>query len=159
MQCKKETKRRGAALVEFALVFPVVMLFIAALLEFSRVSMLKHSADTAAYEAARAGVVVGAKQPAIVGAADKLLSSAQLNKWSVEVFPTTIDESTAFVRVRVDIPVAENSWVSPFLFNQHVVTSTVTLVTERPTAVQLSGIAEVTSGGGALGVNVLGIGL
>ena len=156
---ERPMKRRGAALVEFALVFPIVLLFIGVLLEFSRVSMLKHSADTAAYEGARAAVVVGATTKAATQAADSLLSSAQLKNWSVSVFPTVIDESTAFVRVRVDIPVVENSWVSPFLFTEHVVTSTVTLITERPSAVQLSGIAEVNGGGGALGVNALGIGL
>lgn len=152
-------RRRGAALVEFALVFPIVMLFIGALLEFSRVSMLRHSADTAAYEAARVGIVVGAKRPAIVAAANELLTSAQLKKWAVKVLPETIDENTPFVQVRVDIPVAENSWVSPFLFTQHTVTSTVTLVTERPTAVQLSGLSEMSGGGGALGINALGLGL
>ena len=155
----KAARRRGAALVEFALVFPIVMLFIGALLEFSRVSMLRHSADTAAYEGARVGVVVGAKKQAIVGAADSLLASAQLKKWTVTVAPDSINESTPFVRVRVDIPVAENSWVSPFFFTEHTVTSTVTLVTERPTAVQLSGLSEMSGGGGALGVNALGIGL
>ncbi len=152
-------RRRGATLIEFALVFPIVMLFVGALLEFSRVSMLRHSADTAAYEGARVGVVVGAKKQAIVDAANALLTSAQLKKWTVSVFPETIQENTAFVRVQVDIPVAENSWVSPFLFTEHTVTSTVTLVTERPTAVQLSGLSEMNGGGGALGINALGIGL
>ncbi len=159
MRTSQAKHRQGAALVELALVLPVVLSIVAALLEFSRVSMLKHSADTAAYEAARVGVVAGAKRTEIITAADTLLRSAQLTQWSVTITPTAIDESTAWVRVRVDIPVAENSWISPFFFRSTLVSGTVTLVTERPTAVQLSGIDQVTSGNGALGINALGIGL
>ncbi|MCA9131857.1 MAG: pilus assembly protein [Planctomycetales bacterium] len=40
--------RRGAALVEFALTLPIILLLVTALLEISRVQMLKHSTDTAA---------------------------------------------------------------------------------------------------------------
>ncbi len=83
----------------------------------------------------------------------------KLKEWNVAITPTTIDESTAWVRVRVDVPVAANSWISPFFFREHTVSSSVTLVTERPTAVQLSGVDQVTSGNGALGINALGIGL
>lgn len=151
--------RHGAALVELALVLPVVLLLVAALLEFSRASMLKQSADTAAYEAARVGIVAAARRADIIAAADSLLRSAQLKQWSVMITPTTIDERTAWVRVQVDVPVAENSWISPFFFRGQTISSAVTLVTERPTAVQLSGIDQVTSGNGALGINALGIGL
>lgn len=151
------TNRRGAALVEFALTLPVILLLIAALLEISRVQMLKHSADTAAYEAARSGIVVGAVHADVQNAADALLSTAQLKSWSVSIAPEIFTEHTPAVTVQVDIPVAENSWISPFFFSDTVVSSTVTLITERPPAVQLTGIPQLQNG--VLGINTLGIGL
>ena len=45
--------RRGATTVEFAIVAPVFFLFLLASIEFSRLNIIRHTADNAAYEAAR----------------------------------------------------------------------------------------------------------
>ncbi|MCA9131858.1 MAG: hypothetical protein KDA45_01830 [Planctomycetales bacterium] len=90
-------------------------------------------------------------------AAESLLTAAQLKNGSITVSPDTIDENTSTVTVRVDIPVAENSWISPFFFSKSVVSSSVTLLTERPPAVQLTGIPGLQNG--ILGIDALGLGL
>ena len=60
--CLKLSKssRSGAVLVEFALVLPVIMFTFACMVEISRVMLLQHTADTAAYEGARSAMVPGA---------------------------------------------------------------------------------------------------
>ena len=147
--------RRGAVLVELALVIPIVLLLVTAFLELSRVAMLKHSADSAAYEGARIGIVPGALPGAAVQAAEELLQSAKIKDAEILIAPVTIVEETPFVTVKVSIPISPNSWISPFFFKKGDISSSVTLITERPAAVQLSGLES----GGGLGVSALGIGL
>lgn len=152
-----QTKRCGAALVEFALILPIILVFLFALLEFSRVLMLKHTADTAAYEGARSAIVAGASAQSARVSAESLLQSARIRSWNIKVSPSLIDERTGSVTVHVEIPVVENSWISPFFFQDHLVSSSVSLITERPPAVQLTGVPKTDNAG--LGVSVLGLGL
>lgn len=149
--------KRGAVIVEMAMVLPIIFLLVAGFLELSRVSMLRHAADTAAYEGARAGVVAGAQSQDAIDAAQALLNATQLRGGEVQVIPTQILESTPSIVVIVKIPVANNTWIPPFFFKNTKVVSSVTLITERPSAIQLSGIDAAASG--ALGISALGIGL
>ena len=52
--------RTGATAVEFAIVAPVFFLILFAMFEFSRVNVLRHTADNAAYEASRVAIIPGA---------------------------------------------------------------------------------------------------
>ena len=53
-------QRHGAATVEFAVVLPLLVLLVFGSVELTRGLMLRHSADNAAYEAARTAIVPGA---------------------------------------------------------------------------------------------------
>jgi len=143
--CKRKNvrPRQGAALVEFALVLPVMFLFFAAMVEFTRVLMLQHTADTAAYEAARAAMVPGATSLEAEQEADELLSAAGLKGASTFVDPLTITQETPFVTVRVEVPVAPNSWITSQFFQDASVQSEVTLLTERSPIVRLTGMPQI----------------
>ena len=52
--------RKGAVLVEFAFVLPVILFSFAAMFEISRVLLLQHTADTDAYKGARIAMLPGA---------------------------------------------------------------------------------------------------
>lgn len=150
-------RHRGAMLVELAVVLPIILLLVAAFLELSRVWMLKQTADSAAYEGARAGIIAGAQPSDARDAAEALLRAARIKRWTIDCHPTEFVESTGVIRLTVNIPVSTNTWVAPMFFKSTRVTSSVALITERPAAVQLSGLNEAT--GGLLGINALGIGL
>ena len=149
--------RRAAMLVEIAIVLPIIFLMIAAFLELSRAWMLKQTADSAAYEGARAAIVAGAVPEDGRVAAETLLKSSAIKTWRVSIDPLMIVEDTTHVTVSVNIPVAGNTWIAPFFLKSKEVTSSVTLITERPAAVQLSGLEN--NAGGVLGVSALGLGL
>ena len=51
------TKRRGVAVVEFAIVVPAFLLFLMAAFEFGWLNVMRHAANNAAYEGARAAMV------------------------------------------------------------------------------------------------------
>ncbi|MCG8448622.1 MAG: pilus assembly protein [Pirellulales bacterium] len=67
-QRKRQTKfrrqhRAGATATEFAIVAPIFFLFIFVSFEFSRLNVIRHTADSAAYEAARQAMVPGRLRP------------------------------------------------------------------------------------------------
>ena len=57
---KSASRRTGAAMVEFAIVSPLLFLFFFGAMEFCRVAMIRHTADNAVYEATRVGIIPGA---------------------------------------------------------------------------------------------------
>jgi Flp pilus assembly protein TadG len=135
--------RRGAVLVEFAMVMPLIMVITFAMVEISRLMMLQHTADTAAYEGARHAMVPGATAKEAAVAAQEMLDAAGLIDASIFVSPSELLESTALITVRVDVPVAANSWISFFRVGNYDVSSEVTLYCERPAVVRLSGRPKV----------------
>ncbi len=138
-----EPLRRGAALVEFAFVLPVILVFFFGMVELSRVMLLQHSVDTAAYEGARSAMVPGATSQDAVASAQQLLNAAQLKSASITVDPPLITESTSLITVRIELPIAENAWGTPFWFKKGKVVSQVSLITERPPMIQLTGVPQL----------------
>ena len=140
--CRAES-RRGAAIVEFAIVLPTVLLIFAGMIEISRVLLLQHSADTAAYEGARSGMVPGATSDEASKAAQLLLLAAGLRSTSITVTPTVITEDTPIITVRVEVPIAQNAWISPHWFKNSMVISEISLFCERPPMVLLTGVPTI----------------
>ena len=135
--------RRGAVLVEFAMVLPLIVIIAFAMIEISRLMLLQHTADTAAYEGARHAIVPGATPGEAVKAAKELIDANGLRDVIIAVTPDVIVEETPLVTVRVEVPVSQNSWIAFFSFVTHSVSSEVTLYCERPAIVRLSGRPEV----------------
>ncbi len=145
-----QLNRRAATVVEMAFVLPVIFLFFTAMIEISRLLMLQHSVDTAAYEGARNAMVPGATAQDAIDSAQKLLTAARLKSATVTIDPPIITEQTAVVTVTVQLPVDKNSWISPFFF-KGAVTSEVSLFCERPPMIQLTGIPQMKIKAGAGG--------
>ncbi len=136
-------KRTGAALTEFAVILPIILLCFSSMVEFSRVLLLQHTADTSAYEAARAAMVPGATVDDAIEAANSLLTANRLRDAVISVTPEVIVEATPIITVRVEIPVAVNSWLPPFWFTKSTLNSEVTLFCERPPLVVLTGVPQM----------------
>lgn len=135
--------RSGAAIVEFAIVLPIVLFCFATMIEISRIMLLQHSADTAAYEGARCAMVPGATSEEAIGSADRLLKSAGLKNCKIKVAPEVIEEDTELILVQVEVPVSSNAWITPFWFMPNSIVSQVALVCERPAAVKLTAIPKL----------------
>jgi Flp pilus assembly protein TadG len=125
------------------LVFASALLFFAcmAVIEFGRVSMLRHSCENAAYEAARAAIVPGAT-PAMGEAAGRdYLARLQIHDAVVRITPFPIREDTKHVTAEVAVPVHGNTWALPRFTRGRVIRSSVTLLTERVPLVQAHGLS------------------
>ena len=132
--------RTGAVLVEFAMVLPIVVVLFSGLIEISRVLLLQHTADTAAYEGARAAMVPGATADEAKLEATRLLEANGLHSTKVTVTPETLEEASPLITVLVEIPVGPNSWIAPIRFFNMNISSEVTLFCERPPIVRLTGV-------------------
>ena len=102
--------RKGATMVEFALVLPILFSLFFGLWEYSRIEMIQQAANTACYEAARTGTLPGATPEMMTAAADRVLQ-IYLVKGSA-ISPTLDDE---FSGCEVVVPVDENTWFAYFV--------------------------------------------
>ncbi len=124
-------RRRGVAVVEFALTFPLLIALVIGLIEFARLSTLRHAADNAAYEAARHVIVPGASVAEAKSQAFDLLGRAGVRNASIDVNPAVITEDTKQVTVQVQVPLTGNSWLPAKLTKSRMVVRDTTLRTER----------------------------
>jgi Flp pilus assembly protein TadG len=123
--------RQGATAVEFALVAPVFFLIMLGSFELSRLNVLRHSADNAAYEAARHAMVPGATAAEAVAKANSLLRIVGARGANVTITPAVLGPDDDTINVRVDIPLNQNGWVVPHFTAGRTLTAQSTLSTER----------------------------
>ena len=123
--------RRGATAVEFALVVPILLLFVFGAFEFSRANMLRNTIENAAFEGARKGIIPGATAGEAQAAAEALLSSLHVNDSTVTVSPSPIVASTESITVTVTAPMTmANHYVTPQFFLGKTLTASITLPCE-----------------------------
>ena len=129
-QKKRANERRGAAMVEFAIVAPIVFLLFFAAFEFCRANMIRHTVDNAVYEAARVGIVPGATAAEAQQEAQRILTTIGIVDFSIQVTPGVIDEDTEQVTVRVQVPFDGNSFIPNSFLNGKSVDRELTMVRE-----------------------------
>jgi Flp pilus assembly protein TadG len=131
----RETRRResraGAVAVEFAITAPIFFLFLLAAFEFGWLNVIRHTADNAVYEAARAAMVPGATAADATAKANAILGVVGTRGATVSVTPATITNSTPQITVAVDIPMASNGLIVARFTGKTILHSESTLRTER----------------------------
>lgn len=128
---KNRTGRRGATAVEFALTAPVFFLFLLAAFEFGWLNVMRHTADNAAYEAARTAMVPGATVAEAKAKANNLLGIVGARSATITVTPSELTPDTDQVTVAIDIPMNKNGLVVPRFTSATTIHSSSTLRTER----------------------------
>jgi Flp pilus assembly protein TadG len=123
--------RTGAAAVEFAIVAPVFFILVIAAFEFGRINVIRHTADNAAYEGARHAMVPGATATEAVREAERILRIVGTRGATVTVNPATLGPSVDQITVTVDVPMAQNGWITPRFTRNTTIRATSTLRTER----------------------------
>jgi hypothetical protein len=81
-----------------------------------RANMLAHATESAAYEAARVGIVPGAQPEKIRNAAEFVLASVGVRDFTIEVTPAVITNDTETVRVDIAVPFQTNNMNIPQMF-------------------------------------------
>ncbi len=119
----KSVRRRGVTAVEFALTAPVLFLLIMTSVEFARMNTIRHTADNAAYEAARRGVVPGATAVDVETVARRVMGYVGASGFPVTVSPETIDTETETITVTVSVAANDNGYIAPRFFHNKTITS------------------------------------
>src|SRR5262245_25519417 len=120
---------RGATTVEFAIVAPIFFLLMLASFEFSRLNVMRHTADNAAYEAARHAMVPGATATEAVTKANTILRTVGTRGARVTITPTVLGPDVDTVTVQVAVPLDQNGWVVPRFTKGSTITARSTLRT------------------------------
>ena len=122
--------RRGVAAVEFALVAPILFLFLCGSIEFARLNMLRNSLENAAYEGARRAIIPGGTAAAATTNAKAALSAIGVTTGQVSVSPSVILASTTNITVTVSLPLKDAGWIFYFSSSSSTMTRSVTLKRE-----------------------------
>lgn len=126
-----KNRRLGAAIVEFAIAAPILFLFVFALIEFSRVNIIRNTVENAAYEGARAGILPGATAENCAAVAQELLDFIQVVDSTITVDPEIILPESEDVTVTVEVPITmENGYITPKFYLGKTLRASITLPRE-----------------------------
>ena len=129
-------RRRGATLVEFAIVAPLLFLFIFAVIEFGRMVMVHQIITNAAREGARRGILEQTTAQEVQTIVGEYLSGSSISGATVSVTPADFDHVVGFgtpITVAVSVPFNEVSWLpAPWFLNGANLSVQSTMRAERP---------------------------
>lgn len=123
--CRKQ--RRGAAVVEFAVVAPLFIMLVFGMIEYGRMVMVQQLIVNAAREGARLGVLDGASTADVTSVVNGYLTNASISGATVTVSPSPPSSAGygAPVSVTVSIPFSQVSWLpSPMYLGGKTLTTT-----------------------------------
>ena len=121
--------RKGATVVEFAIVANLLMIMILTCMEFARLNMTRNLAQDAAYFAARYALVPGATAAEAHAEADRIMGSMLTNGYTVTV--ADLDEFSDEVSVTVDVDLTAVALFAPYFLPDATISTTAKLQTER----------------------------
>jgi Flp pilus assembly protein TadG len=101
--------RRAAAVVEFAVVAPVLFLLVFGMIEFGRMVMVQQVLTNASREGARVGILDGATTSDVTTKVNGYLTAANISGATVTVTPDPPTNAGAGESVTVDVKVNFNN--------------------------------------------------
>jgi Flp pilus assembly protein TadG len=113
--------RPGAAVVEFALLAPLLMTVFLGMIEMSRVMMIEQILNNAAREGARKGVLAGSATSDVQTAVSNYMTNSAVtlsdptNQVSVSPDPSTASAGTS-ITVTINVTYSSVSWLPISLF-------------------------------------------
>jgi Flp pilus assembly protein TadG len=119
--------RKGAILVEFAIILPVYLLFVFGIIEYGRMVMVQQVLTNAAREGARVGVLDNSTSANVTTAANRYLSAAGISSATISATPDPPSSAgyASLVSVTISVPFNSVSWLpSPMYLGGKTLTST-----------------------------------
>lgn len=127
--------RSGAALVEMAVVFPLLLMMILGMVEMARLGMVAQLLSTAAREGCRVAVIQGKTQADVQARINSVLAGSKINVGTVTPAPSnwaTAPAGTA-VTVSLSVPYGSVTWLPvPKWLKGTNVKAAATMSSERP---------------------------
>lgn len=111
MPKRKPQSRSGAAVVEFAVVAPIIFMLFFAAFEFARMNLIRHTVDVAAYQGCRTGILPGASADKVRSRVETMLSTIGVDGAAITISPSSITRSTRDVSVDIQVALDAHTWV------------------------------------------------
>lgn len=124
--------KRGAAVVEFAIVLPVFLLILMGSIETCSMIFLQQSLEMAAYEGARVAIVPTTTTLNVESAANQILTPRHTQKSSISITPSDFQSAPygTFIRVSVSVPCDSNSIIASRFYSSRTLTVNVEMMKE-----------------------------
>ena len=125
-------KRKGAAVVEFAVVLPVFVMLLLGTIETCTMIFMQQSLEIAAYESARAAIVPGSDDFDITQATTDILTARRIKNGTVVVTPANFQGAAygSFISVEVSAPCNSNSVFALSFYGSKTLKGTVEMMKE-----------------------------
>ena len=132
---QRRKQRRGAALVEFAVVSPLLFLLILGTVEFGRMVMVEQILTNASREGARRAILEQSTASEVESAVADYLVGASISGATVAVSPESL-KSVGFgdpVAVTVSVPFSQVGWLpAPWFLGETNLSAQSVMRAERP---------------------------
>jgi len=125
------TARRGAAIVEFALIAPVFFALILGIIEFGRMLMVEQILINAAREGARAATISGETDSQVTTVVSTYMANSNIAGYTQTLSPTLASSpaSGSALTLTVSVPCQTVSWLGGSTwFNGKTLTQSVVMV-------------------------------
>ena len=132
---RNRSRRRGATLVEFAIVAPLLFLLILGMLELGRMVMVEQFLTHAAREGARRGILEQATASDVETVVADYLSGGTISGTTITVSPTELTDigSRDPVSVSISVPYDQVSWLpAPWFLSGVTLSGNCVMRGERP---------------------------
>ena len=133
MPVKRRRPLRGAAVTEFALVLPLLVLVLFATIETCSMMYLEQTLKIAAYEGARVALIPGTTKSNVEAAVNQVLDDRHVAAGKVSITPANYNNAAigTFIRVTASAPTKGNSLVGAWFYGGRTLTSSVEMMKEN----------------------------
>jgi hypothetical protein len=122
LRTSRAADREGAAAVEFAITFPIILAIFLGTIELANLNYLRNLTNDAAFQVARKMIVPGADAKTATAETEQLLRELR-----VQGAEFNIQEDQNRVYVQVSVPIEENAWGIAGLVNNVMLAQECTL--------------------------------
>lgn len=128
-----EAQRSGVAAVEFAVVSPLLIVFVFAIIEITGAIYLQQSLTIAAYEGARVALLPNTNSSNVTAASNRILQSRKISGASVNVVPRNFSSADFGdpIQVEVTAPLGQNGFFNRFFSANQNFSASVTMMKEQ----------------------------
>jgi Flp pilus assembly protein TadG len=124
--------RAGVAAVEFAIIAPILLIFVIAIIEITGAIYLQQSLTIASYEGARVALLPKSNSSNVTAASNRILESRRIKGATVNIIPNDF-KSARFgdpIKVEVSAPLNKNGVFYRFFSKNQSFTYSVTMMKE-----------------------------
>lgn len=131
-QTANSIHRKGAAIVELAVVLPLLLLLLMGTIEACAAMHLQQSIDIASYEAVRTSLLPKSSSTLVRTTAEKFLTNRNTKGATISISPANFESAPIGTTITVSIsaPSDQNLPVSPFFFRGRTIEGSCSMMKE-----------------------------